>query len=71
MTILLGDRIARFHESGTADPSPSPDFLSDVVASVHCNVVLFDENHTSGTGESGEAGNPGSLGMTKERVMVH
>jgi hypothetical protein len=27
------------------------------------HVVLFKENHTSGTGESGEAGNPGSLLM--------
>jgi hypothetical protein len=33
-------------------------------------VVLFEENHISGTGESCEVGNPGSLGMTKERVVV-
>jgi hypothetical protein len=34
------------------------------------HVVLFKENHISGTGESGEGGNPGTLGMTKERVTV-
>jgi hypothetical protein len=31
------------------------------------HVVLFDENHISGTGESCEVGNPGTLGMTKRR----
>jgi hypothetical protein len=30
-------------------------------------VVLFRENHISGTGEGGEVGNPGTLGMTKRR----
>jgi hypothetical protein len=34
------------------------------------HVVLFKENHISGTGESGEVGNPGTLGMTKERATV-
>jgi|SRR5450631_453724 hypothetical protein len=29
-------------------------------------VVLFRENHISGTGESGEVGNPGTLGMTRK-----
>jgi hypothetical protein len=28
------------------------------------------ENHISGAGESCEAGNPGTLGMTKGRAMV-
>jgi hypothetical protein len=32
-------------------------------------VVLFRENHISGADESGEVGNPGTLGMTKERVV--
>jgi hypothetical protein len=32
------------------------------------HVVLFRENHISGAGESGEVGNPGTLGMTKGRV---
>jgi hypothetical protein len=34
-------------------------------------VVLFGENHISSGGESGEVGNPGTLGMTKkERIVV-
>jgi hypothetical protein len=33
-------------------------------------VVLFVENHISGGGESGEVGNPGTLGMTKEGAVV-
>jgi hypothetical protein len=32
--------------------------------------VLFKENHISGAGESCEVGNPGTLGMTKERATV-
>jgi hypothetical protein len=35
------------------------------------HVVLFGENHISSGGESGEVGNPGTLGMTKERAAVH
>jgi hypothetical protein len=31
------------------------------------HVVLFEENHISGTGESCEVGNPGTLGMTERR----
>ena len=31
------------------------------------HVVLFEENHISGTGESCEVGNPGTLGMTKRK----
>src|SRR5450631_1741158 len=34
------------------------------------HVVLFNENHISGTGESGEVGNPGTLLMTKRRMGV-
>jgi hypothetical protein len=34
------------------------------------HVVLFRENHISGAGESCEAGNPGTLGMTKGRAML-
>jgi hypothetical protein len=30
-------------------------------------VVLFGENHISSGGESGEVGNPGTLGMTKRK----
>jgi hypothetical protein len=33
-------------------------------------VVLFMENHISGLGDGCVAGNPGTLGMTKERAMV-
>jgi hypothetical protein len=33
------------------------------------HVVLLGENHISGAGESCEVGNPGTLGMTKERVV--
>jgi hypothetical protein len=34
------------------------------------HVVLFKENHISGAGESCEVGNPGTLGMTKERATA-
>jgi hypothetical protein len=34
------------------------------------HVVLFEENHISGTGESCEVGNPGTLGMTKRRGLL-
>jgi hypothetical protein len=30
------------------------------------HVVLFEENHIRGTGESCEVGNPGTLGMTRK-----
>jgi hypothetical protein len=33
-------------------------------------VVLFEENHKSGAGESCEVGNPGALGMTKRRGLL-
>jgi hypothetical protein len=35
------------------------------------HVVLFGENHTSDAVESGEVGNPGTLGMTKERATLY
>src|ERR1700722_1906353 len=34
------------------------------------HVVLFQENHISGTGKSCEIGNPGTLGMTKRRGLL-
>jgi hypothetical protein len=34
------------------------------------HVVFFGENHMSGAAESCDVGNPGTLGMTKERAMV-
>jgi hypothetical protein len=34
------------------------------------HVVLFEENHKSGAGESCEVGNPGTLGMTKRRGLL-
>jgi hypothetical protein len=34
------------------------------------HVVLFEENHISGTGESCEVGNPGTLGMTKRGGLL-
>ena len=34
------------------------------------HVVLFEENHISGTGESCEVGNPGTLGMTKRKGLL-
>ena len=54
----------------TADPSATPDFLSRVAASVNC--MWFSSRRTTYVvpGESGEVGNPGTLGMTKERATV-
>ena len=34
------------------------------------HVVLFKENHISGTGESCEVGNPASLGMRNRRGLL-
>ena len=34
------------------------------------HVVLFKENHISGRCQSGEVGNPGTLGMTKRRGLL-
>jgi hypothetical protein len=47
---------------GTADPSASPDFLVESCRFGQLHVVLFRENHISGAAESGEVGNPGTLG---------
>src|SRR5882672_8618148 len=52
---------------GTADPSASPDFLSRVAASVSCVWFSLERTTSVVAGESSEAGNPGTLGMTKRR----
>ena len=57
-------------ESETADPSAPPRFPVETCGFGQLLVVLFRENHISGTGESGEVGNPGTLGMTKGRANV-
>jgi hypothetical protein len=43
----------------------SPGFPVESWGFGQLHVVLFKENHISGTGESCEVGNPGTLGMTK------
>jgi hypothetical protein len=48
----------------------SPGFPVESCGFGQLHVVLFREKHISGTGESCEVGNPGTLGMTKERVVV-
>jgi hypothetical protein len=59
------------HEWRTADPSPSLDFLSRVAASVSCVWFSLERTTPVAAGESSEAGNQGTLGMTKkERVVV-
>jgi hypothetical protein len=55
---------------GTADPSASLGFPVESGGFGQLYVVLFRENHISGAIESGEVGNPGSLGMTKERATT-
>jgi hypothetical protein len=52
---------------GTADPSASPDFLSRVAASVSCVWFSLERTTSVVAGESSEAGNPSTLGMTKRR----
>ena len=47
-----------------------PGFPVEICGFDQLHVVLFRENHISGTGESGEVGNPATLGMTKERATV-
>jgi hypothetical protein len=42
-----------------------PGFPVESCGFAQLHVVLFRENHTCGRGESGEVGNPGTLGMTK------
>jgi hypothetical protein len=51
-------------------PSASPDFLSRVAASVNCMWFSLGRTTYVVAGESGEAGNPGTLGMTKRREQV-
>jgi hypothetical protein len=48
----------------------SPGFPVESCGFGQLHVVLFRENHISGTGESCEAGNPGTLGRTKGRVKL-
>jgi hypothetical protein len=43
----------------------SPGFPVENCSFGQVHVVLFKENHISGAGESGEVGNPGTLGMTR------
>jgi hypothetical protein len=47
----------------------SPGFPVESGGSGQLHVVLFRENHIGGAGESREVGNPGTLGMTEERVV--
>jgi hypothetical protein len=56
---------ARFNE--TADPSAPPDLLSIVAASVNCMWFSLGRTTCVVAGENCEVGNPGTLGMTKER----
>src|SRR6202035_5286170 len=51
----------------TADPSASPDFLSRVAASVSCVWFSLKRTTSGVAGESGDVGNPGTLGMTERR----
>jgi hypothetical protein len=55
---------------GTPGQVGSPGFPVESCGFGQLHVVLFRENHISGTGECCEAGNPGTLGMTKERATV-
>jgi hypothetical protein len=47
-----------------------PGFPVEVCGFEQLHVVLFEENHIRGTGESCEVGNPGTLGMTKRRGLL-
>src|ERR1700730_8580421 len=58
------------HEWRTADPSASPYFLSRVAASVSCVWFSLERTTSVVAGESSEAGNPGTLRITKRRVGV-
>ena len=51
-------------EGRTADPSASPDFLSRVAASADCMWFSLGRTTYVVASESGEAGNPGTLGVT-------
>src|SRR5258708_1749117 len=54
-------------ESETADPSAPPYFLSRVVTSISCVWFSLERTTSVVVGESSEAGNPGTLGMTKRK----
>jgi hypothetical protein len=54
---------------GTPGQVGFPGFPVEGCGFEQLHVVLFEENHISGTGESCEVGNPGTLGMTKRRVV--
>jgi hypothetical protein len=49
----------------------SPGFPVESCGFGQLHVVLFRENHIRVAGKSGDVGNPGLLGMTKERATVH
>src|SRR5271156_6984074 len=72
MTILFQHRISSFPGKvrGTADPSAAPDFLSRVAASVNCMWFSLKRTTYVVAGNSGEVGNPGTLGMTKRRGLL-
>jgi len=68
MTILFEVGIAFPRKvRGTADPSASPDFLSRVAASVNCMWFSLGRTTSVVAIESGEVGNPSTLGMTKRK----
>src|SRR5450631_2857401 len=50
---------------GTPGQVGSPRFPVETCGFGQLHVVLFRENHISGTGKSGEVGNPGTLLMNK------
>jgi hypothetical protein len=71
ITILFEQRISRFQERSAELQIPRlPGFPVESCGFGQLHVVLFGENHKSGVGESCEVGNPGTLGMTKERATV-
>jgi hypothetical protein len=51
-------------------PRLPPDFLSRVAASVSCVWFSFERTTSGVACESSEAGNPGTLGMTKRRGQL-
>ena len=72
MTILWGFNGTEtfVREPGrTAGPSAPPDFLSKIVASVDF-MRLSTESRIRCRWKSREVGNPGTLGMTEERVVT-
>jgi hypothetical protein len=57
----------RAWDGRTAGPSAPPDFLSRVAASVNCMWFSLRRTTYVVAGESGEIGNPGTLGMTNRK----